>query len=140
MIEVPAFWQLELKPNSEPVSVKFPDDSYLTITNACLPLIDEAEIKQEPVRLLAHIETDAFDSETLKAIKTEKTSVLITSLVPGVNEHASLNVLFSPFDYVTLELKGNHAIHLTGIISQIEDEEFEGEEEEEEEAHEEVKE
>ena len=135
-IEIPTFWQMKLTPNSNGENtfpVNFPNCTYLTLTNICLPEITDPSNNQpvnEPVRVFAHV----------KGYNEEDSTVLIATLIPGKNEHQVLNILFSPIDEVTLELKGKLSVDIVGFISLFEDSEYELGEEEEEEEEEEAKE
>ncbi|KAK8860647.1 hypothetical protein M9Y10_012312 [Tritrichomonas musculus] len=134
-IEIPTFWQLELKPNAdgenEPVPVNFPDTTFLTLTNICLPEVTTPDNQpvDEPVRVFANV----------KGISDSRT--LIATLIPGKIEHQIMNITFSPIDEVSIELKGKLPVHIVGVLNP--DEEyyvFDDEEEEEEETKEEAKE
>lgn len=132
-VEIPTFWQLRLTPESNgenTVKVNFPDYTYLTLTNICLPEITNPSDNQpvnEPVRVFAHV----------KGISEEEDStVLIATLIPGKSEHQILNILFSPIDEATLEIKGKLPVDIVGVINVCD---FPYEEEEEEEEEEDAK-
>lgn len=130
-IEIPQFWQLELTPSSNEEKVLtplvFPDGTYLSITNICLPEItktlEDGTVKTitDPVRVLAHVDNKKYNHP-----------ILIATLLPGQKEHEMVNVLFSPIDEVSLELKGDLPVHLSGTITPYNLYDYDEEEEEEE--------
>ena len=128
-IEIPTFWQMVLKPKSNgenTAPVHFPDNTYLSLTNICLPEITDSENKSvdEPVRVFAKVK---------QCIELKDSTTLISTLIPGRLEHQNINILFSPIDEVTLELKGNLPVHIIGVIHPFEDTtDYDYEEEEEE--------
>lgn len=132
--EFPAFWSL-IVPAGKTSEVDFPEDSYLTITQATMPDLPEDGSK-DPVRVYADIKTIQISVEdgAPEATPSENSKILLVTLIPGEKEMQHLNVVFSPLNCVTVTNTGKSDVHLVGFLSDngIMDEEEEEEEEEEE--------
>lgn len=127
---LPSFWSAVVKPG-EPVVCEYPEECILTLTNACLDTLPE---DGSAVRLVADVESLKFPlEETIKEVEDEdiqKSTVLLSSLIPNVKEQQQLNCVFTMYDNVTLSVKGTVPIHVSGTLS-IDDNEYDYEEEEE---------
>lgn len=107
-----AFWSQIVQPG-DPQEVLFNDDAYLTITNVNIPEHDSSS--NEPVRLLLHALTEAEDDPETAVYS----DVLIATLLPGISEQQVVNIVLSPINVATFEIKGKYPLHVSGYLSSM---------------------
>lgn len=121
-------WGKKLAANKK-MLMEFPDEVYSYITSACLGEVTE----NAPSVLEATVETVMIDEMEGQTADVKKETFVVATLTPNQCEQAPLDLVFSPLNKVTLEVKGPNAIHVSGMYDALSDDDMEEEEEEEEE-------
>lgn len=124
---VSPFWSMVAKPGEEN-EVNFPETAGLRITNISLGELPD-DFKTEPIRLIANVKTVILNEEDLNAAPLiENSKLLLATLIPGENEHFSCRYNFTPFNTVTLDVKGEYPVYISGALESLENSEYEEEE------------
>ena len=138
------FW-CQVIPKGSTVSFDAPVSKNITITNAVIPDVT-SETPKNPVRVMAKVQTlkddgeeedennkkEGEEEEQQDAAYTENT-FMVCSLLPFERENQQLNILFTPLSTVEFQNQGELDVHLSGVITPLDNEEEEVEEEDEEE-------
>ena len=104
-----SFWSQVVQPG-ESQEVLFPDNAYLTITNVSIS--DNGSTNNDPVRLLLHV---------ISKNQNTSSDVLIATLIPGAFEHQGINIVLSPINVATFEVKGKMTVHVAGHFSLVDE-------------------
>lgn len=132
---LPLFWGKIINPG-EKVALDIPSDAYLVLTNACIPDVDG---ENAAAVLKGKVSTFLLDKVDPKDDKDpyQTAETVFAILSKGECEQVQLKHVFSPLCQAELTVEGGVPVHVSGIVSPIEDDE-EGEDAEEEEEEEEL--